>query len=129
MFVALLLGWLLGIDPLSRIQLDLSSGARGLAATAPPLLLLILPRGWLPSPVAHFFDTVEQLLGPLFWHWNWRHMLAVSVCAGVGEEMLFRGVVQPVLVSWLGIVAGVGLANLLFGVVHFISLAMRSMPP
>lgn len=49
--------------------------------------------------------------------------MALSLLAGVGEELLFRGAVQ----GWLSLHLGPGpallLASLLFGLVHFVSLA------
>ena len=42
--------------------------------------------------------------------------------AGVGEEMLFRGVLQASISSWLGCAWGLVLASLLFGLLHPISL-------
>jgi membrane protease YdiL (CAAX protease family) len=40
-----------------------------------------------------------------FWHW-----LALAIGAGIGEEILFRGALQPVLGIWF--------TSLLFAVVH-----------
>jgi membrane protease YdiL (CAAX protease family) len=43
------------------------------------------------------------------------------MAAGVGEEMLFRGVLQGVLARWLGTWEGLAVASLLFGLLHPIS--------
>jgi uncharacterized protein len=42
--------------------------------------------------------------------------------AGVGEEMLFRGVLQTSLGAWLGVGWGLVVASILFGLLHPISL-------
>jgi uncharacterized protein len=47
----------------------------------------------------------------------------ISLSAGVGEEMLFRGVLQASLSAWLGVAWGLGLASVLFGLLHPISIA------
>lgn len=47
---------------------------------------------------------------PLFEHVRIWHIIVISVLAGLGEELLFRGVLQPLL----GLVA----ASLIFGAVH-----------
>lgn len=52
-------------------------------------------------------DGLAALLGPL----RWRDCLILALASGVGEEALFRGVLQPLL-GWVG-------ASLLFGLVHF----------
>ena len=38
--------------------------------------------------------------------------------AGIGEELLFRGVVQALLERWLGPWIALGVASILFGLVH-----------
>jgi uncharacterized protein len=38
--------------------------------------------------------------------------------AGLGEELLFRGVLQPVLARWLGVAGGLVVSNVLFGLLH-----------
>jgi len=47
--------------------------------------------------------------------------------AGLGEEMLFRGVVQQALANWIGSPAGVwialGIAAVLFALAHSITVA------
>ncbi len=50
-------------------------------------------------------------------------LLALAVAAGVGEEALFRGLLQTALGERLGPVAAVGLVGALFGAAHAISIA------
>jgi uncharacterized protein len=45
----------------------------------------------------HFIDQKEQLLE---FKLNWRQYLFLSLCAGIGEELLFRLGVQPFLGVW-----------------------------
>ena len=42
-------------------------------------------------------------------------MALIAISAGVGEEMLFRGVLQTSLGSWLGPGWGLGVSSVLFG--------------
>ena len=46
----------------------------------------------------------------------------IALSAGVGEEMLFRGVIQSSLAAWVGVQAGLILASILFGLLHPISI-------
>src|SRR5262249_55630916 len=55
---------------------------------------------------------------PTFRHCTLAELAAVSVAAGIGEEMLFRGVLQALFTRWLGTWTGVVLASLLFGLLH-----------
>jgi membrane protease YdiL (CAAX protease family) len=47
--------------------------------------------------------------------------LALGLAAGIGEEMLFRGVLQYELVSRWGPVVGVGVASVVFGALHAVT--------
>ncbi len=60
---------------------------------------------------------------PLLDKSSWSEIALIAVSAGVGEEMLFRGVVQASLGAWLGASWGLALASLLFGLLHPISVA------
>ncbi|WP_412547848.1 CPBP family intramembrane glutamic endopeptidase [Pseudomonas sp. PDM11] len=67
--------------------------------------------------------ALALLLGVVAWQPKWPDMLgawlvvnlAVAVLA---EELLFRGVLQPRLIGWLGVWPGVLVTALLFGAVH-----------
>ena len=50
-------------------------------------------------------------------------MAILATCAGISEEMLFRGVLQPVLGRWLHPWPGLFVASVMFGLVHPISRA------
>jgi len=47
--------------------------------------------------------------------------LALGLAAGVGEEMLFRGIVQYELAGSLGPIAAVAVASIVFGAVHAVT--------
>ncbi|WP_245960737.1 CPBP family intramembrane glutamic endopeptidase [Wenzhouxiangella sediminis] len=49
-------------------------------------------------------------------------VLLVSLLAGIGEELLFRGVVQAGLASWASPAAAILIASLMFGAAHAVSL-------
>src|SRR5205085_12118606 len=48
-------------------------------------------------------------------------LAAISVLAGFGEEMLFRGVLQDLLSRWLGPWPALAFASVLFGLLHLIT--------
>jgi len=50
----------------------------------------------------------EDIIGP--WRLTWWEVLLVSLCAGIGEEILFRGAIQPLI--------GIGWTSLLFVLLH-----------
>lgn len=50
-------------------------------------------------------------------------VVLVSALAGIGEELLFRGVIQAGLVAWLTPASGIVIASLLFGLAHAVSFS------
>jgi len=68
---------------------------------------------WLHAPTGAFTrvrSAVDEVLVPTFAHLSSRQIVAVSLAAGVGEELFFRG--------WLQAAAGWAPAALLFGLAH-----------
>jgi membrane protease YdiL (CAAX protease family) len=58
----------------------------------------------------------------LFHECNWLELALVALLAGVGEELLFRGVVQHAAAERWGAGAGLVIASLAFGFAHPLSL-------
>jgi membrane protease YdiL (CAAX protease family) len=73
-------------------------------------------------PVVRIRELVDEVLRPLLGSCTVLDLALLSLLAGVGEEMLFRGVVQPALGNWLGVWPALALASLLFGLLHPINL-------
>jgi len=122
---AIALGWLLGSPPLATFHFDWRDSLLGVAATLPPLglfwLCLVCP--WRPfAEIARI--TVETLV-PLFRDCQLMQLAIIAALAGVGEEMLFRGVVQAASAQEIGGPYGVWLglliAAVLFGLLHSIT--------
>lgn len=61
---------------------------------------------WFPSFRLHKEQT-HRLIGPL----SWSSVIILAFLAAAGEELLFRGVMQPYL--------GLGLTSVLIGFLHF----------
>jgi uncharacterized protein len=66
-------------------------------------------------------EQVEWLVRQLFPAGNVAQFALVALLAGVGEELLFRGVLQSLVISWTSPTAGLVLASLLFGLAHSLS--------
>jgi len=122
---AIALGWLLGTPPLATFHFDWRDALLGVAATLPPLglfwLCLVCP--W--RPLTEIAKITDEMLVPLFRDCRLVQLAIVAALAGVGEEMLFRGVVQTAAAQqiggphgvWLGLLA----AAVLFGLLHSIT--------
>jgi uncharacterized protein len=70
----------------------------------------LLRAGWSRWPGDSLRHVCRIIVRPLFEHVTAWQIVVVSVLAGMAEELLFRGVLQPLI--------GLPLASLVFGAVH-----------
>jgi membrane protease YdiL (CAAX protease family) len=123
--VAVGLAWLFGVtlrDQMPEFGVPLAVAVvRGLVATVPMLVVF----WWLVHsdrrPLRELRHQVDRLIGEMFPASNVGQLALVATLAGVGEELLFRGVLQTLLVRWMTPVIGVVIASLLFGLAHALS--------
>jgi membrane protease YdiL (CAAX protease family) len=119
---SLFLGWLLKHPPLERFVWSTRDALWGTAAAVPLIALFLLMIRWPIGPLARVKAFCEEDIVPLFDKSSWSELALIALVAGVGEEMLFRGVIQASLADRLGTYWGVALASILFGVLHPISV-------
>lgn len=128
--LALFLGWASAVDVRELIPPpnELQAVAYGLgfgAVAALPIVLVINALEYLPLPgVKHLGElTKDRLMQPMR-DMSIPNLIAIAICAGVGEELLFRGWLQSWLIGPLDsasnvqIWTGILLASLMFGLVH-----------
>ena len=121
--LSLFLGWLFGHSPLATLKWTASGALWGLVAAIPLFLVFLAILRWPIGPLARVKKFCETEVEPVLHDSSWSEIALISISAGVGEEMLFRGVLQASLSAWLGVPWGLGLASLLFGLLHPISVA------
>jgi uncharacterized protein len=115
------------VSPIERLRLDAVGVVLGAAGALPMLGLLLwcLRTTW--GPMRRLVVLVEERLGPYLANASAGGILLLALLAGVGEELLFRGVIQAWLAEraplWLAIAA----ASLLFGVGHWLSASYAVM--
>ena len=129
---ALTIGWLAGNSPLVGVD---TSGAQtreqieavgwGLIATLPLLAgLLVVDRIPL-APLRRVRDMTATIVSHLFSGASLLQLAAVSVMAGFGEELLFRGLLQAGVSSGLppdwGPWAALAVGAVAFGVCHWLN--------
>jgi membrane protease YdiL (CAAX protease family) len=123
--LALGLGWLLDCPPLETFRWTLADASWGAAAGGLMLLLLLATLHVRMWPFSDVLRVVDELLVPMFRNCRLVDMAVIAVLAGLGEEMLFRGVIQNVVASWIGGPSGTWIAlaaaSLLFGAAHPLS--------
>jgi uncharacterized protein len=109
--------------PWRQVGWQLLDVLRGLAATLPLVAGLLLLRRIRGGSLGKLNQLVDETLVPLFTGCNIFQLALISLLAGVGEELLFRGVIQPIFMSWFGMVVGLCLASLVFGLLHALTTA------
>lgn len=121
--VALVLGVLAGVEPWRDFGFSPALPLWAVVATAP----LVAALAACAAAPTDWFRETERLVRPLvevlFRGRGWLAVVGVSALAGLGEELLFRGVVQSWLGRGLGEWAGLLVAAAIFGLAHALSRA------
>ena len=119
--VAVFLGWVAGIDPFENIYFSETAIAFGLIGTAPLFLMFLALEKVQGESVVNIRKLLLNTLGPGLYRYHWTDLLILAAIAGVSEELLFRGVIQPWIETSWGISAGLILSNIVFGLVHAVT--------
>jgi membrane protease YdiL (CAAX protease family) len=80
------------------------------------LLAVSMRSDW--PPLARLRELVRSLAREVFAAAPGWQLAVVSLAAGLGEELLFRGALQPLAVRWLDPAAGLVAVSVLFGALH-----------
>ena len=119
--VAVVIAWLLGVPLRDHFRWDAVAWWAGVVATLPLLVGLLWIRRARWRPLARLNAVVDRLVGELFATASLLDLALISLLAGLGEELLFRGVLQTVLTRWIDPVPALVIAGVLFGLVHSIT--------
>jgi membrane protease YdiL (CAAX protease family) len=116
------LGWAIarGFDvPLAdRLRLSPAVAWRCGLGLAPMLALLVVAMRSPWPPLVRLREHVQSFVHELFAGASVGELAAVAIAAGAGEELLFRGALQPVAEVRLGPTWGLIVVSVLFGAVH-----------
>jgi membrane protease YdiL (CAAX protease family) len=116
--LAVWLGWLLDVPALGGFAWSLEDATIGAIASVPMLAVFQFGQSWPVGPFRSIKEFFDEEARPILAGCTWPDLALISLAAGVGEEMLFRGVLQGVLSRWLGPGQGWGAASVLFGLLH-----------
>ena len=119
--IALFLGWVAGIDPFENISFSETAIAYGVIGTIPLFLMFLAMEKVQGAQVVNIRKLLLNTLGPGLYRYHWTDLLILASIAGVSEELLFRGVMQPWLETSWGITAGLIGSNIVFGLVHAVT--------
>lgn len=119
--VAIVLGWARGLPPRELTTFNLEGLLAGLVFTVPMVVFLLITRRLTWEPLEKLNRLVSRLVVELFGDASLGQLFLLSLAAGWGEELLFRGYLQPLAADYLGPTAALVLVSLLFGLAHSLS--------
>ena len=115
------LGHLLGAPVGDQTTFTPSAFVLGVVATVPLVagLYWALHSHW--SVLARLRAVIEDTVAPLFAGCPMWGIAIISILAGVGEEALFRGVLQTYFAGHVGVVPALLVTSSLFGLAHLVT--------
>jgi len=119
--LSLFLAWIFGIPILDFILWGTEPFLWGLVGTVPLLLMFVWLLHWPFGPIRPIKSFLETEVLPLFRASPLVDLAIVSLLAGLGEELLFRGIIQEGLGLWVGDIGGLIITSILFGVAHMVT--------
>ncbi len=119
--VAIILGWIADVDPFASLTFSEAALAESLLATLPLLIIFFVMQQLPYPPLQKIRSLLQETLGPRLYQQHWTDLLILASIAGVSEELLFRGVLQPWLENSWNITAGLIASNLIFALVHAVT--------
>ena len=117
--VAFVLGALLSVDPLAALRPDLHAAFWGVLGSLPLYALFTLSDRW--PATREIRRLLIEKLGGLLAACSVTQLLFIGAWAGITEEILFRGLLQPWLEQRWGWLGGLLFSNLIFALVHWIT--------
>jgi uncharacterized protein len=121
--LAIVAGWAVDQPPLSRFRIDVEGALWGAGATLPLVVPFLLMTRWPVGPLKSIKRFTDEVMVPLLAPCTVVDFLGISCLAGLGEEMLFRGVVQDAIAPYVPAWAALLLASALFGALHAVTIS------
>jgi membrane protease YdiL (CAAX protease family) len=84
-------------------------------------VLFFLMSHWPLGPLRRIQRFSEEVIRPLMAPCSLLDLFGIALLAGLGEEMLFRGVIQELFSRWFNVWIGLIVGSLLFGAMHSIT--------
>jgi len=119
--VAIVLGLIAEIDPFENIHYSEQAVLYGLFGTLPLFFIFLVMEHMSITSVKKIRQVLLETLGPSMHKNSWADLFVLAAIAGISEEILFRGVIQPWMENSWGITAGLIGSSILFGLVHAVT--------
>lgn len=119
--LAWVLAWILGAPLGDLAQVTWGALGIGVVLTVPPLAVMWVTSEIRLAPFERIRREIDEMIGTLFARASLLDLAMISLLAGVGEEALFRGVLQTTVAGWSTSLWGLVAASVLFGLMHFVT--------
>lgn len=119
--LAYAIGWLVSVDPLAHWAMDPMAVALGFIGTLPLYFLFVVSYRQPQGGMQDIKQFLVERLGPLLDGCGWWALLYLGFLAGISEEILFRGLLQPWLERDWGWAGGLLFSNMIFALVHWVT--------
>jgi membrane protease YdiL (CAAX protease family) len=119
--VAIVLGWFVEVNPFASLYFSEQAIAYGALGTIPLFLLFLASEQMNLESVQNIRKLLLDTLCPNLYKHHWTDLLVLAAIAGIAEEVLFRGAVQPWLERAWGMDIGLVATSIAFGLVHAVT--------
>lgn len=119
--VAVALGWVAHIDPFEFIIFNEPAIINGILGTLPLCVIFIALNQIQIESLQKIREMLYTTLGPGLSKLHWTDLFVLAAVAGISEEILFRGVIQPWLENSWGVMAGILVSSVIFGLMHAVT--------
>lgn len=119
--VAIALGWIAEVDPFEFIIFNEQAVVNGILGTLPLCIIFLALNQISSASLQEIRQVLQDTLGPSLINRHWTDLFVLAAIAGVAEEVLFRGVIQPWLENSWGLMAGLLISSLIFGLIHAVT--------
>ena len=106
----------------SKFNFSWSATAYALLFCIPLLAVLYLSVRTQWTPLYRLKQEIDEKVLPIFANCNISDLTIIALLAGTGEELFFRGWLQSALINKFGMLMGILIVSLIFGLAHYLSI-------
>lgn len=117
------LGWLIDCPTWQDIRWDWRDFVLAVGSTLPLVVIFLLCLRFPVGPLVRIKAFADDVIKPVFRACTLLDLAAISLLAGVGEELFFRGLLQGLFSRWFHPYVALAGASVLFGLLHAITPA------
>ncbi len=119
--VAIILAQIADINPIENLYFSEAAIFYGVIGTLPLVLMFLAMENMNFKSTQKIKELLLETLGSSLAPYHWTDLLILATVAGISEEILFRGVLQPWLENAWGMNAGLIFSSIIFGLVHAVT--------